>query len=82
MWICVSKNLFISFSDTSLSGLQVVVGSFLSDAHKTQSKADSPLGLAQGGTSGGSSVTTPGSQRPPAPKHELKGTTGIFYIAG
>lgn len=59
----------------------MVVGSFLSDAHKTQSKADSPLGLAQGGTSGGSSVTT-GIQRPPAPKNELKGTTGMFYMAG
>lgn len=76
-----SKNCF-SYFDTSLSGLQVVVGSFLSDAHKTQSKSDSPLGLAQGGTSGGSSLSTPGSHRPPAPKNELRGSTGIFYIAG
>lgn len=76
------QNRLSQFSDTSLSGLQVVVGSFLSDAHKTQSKSDSPLGLAHGGTSGGSSVTTPGSYRPPALKNELKGSTGIFYIAG
>lgn len=53
---------------------QVVVGSFLSDPFKTQTKAESPLGLSQGTTSG---VTTPTPLQRPL-KTEAKLSPGML----
>ncbi|XP_024390558.1 uncharacterized protein [Physcomitrium patens] len=65
---------------TAASPIQVVVGSFLSDAYKSQPKSDSPLSSTPGGSSGGGFVPGLGlgGPRPPPLRPEMKPSPGLF----